>query len=130
VGQSNSSLGVYCAGNGGYTGSWGNVSDARLKRDVAPIADALAKVLALRGVSFAWRRDEFPELHLAEGPQIGLIAQEAETVMPEIVGAEVEGYRSLDYAKLAPLLVEAIRAQQQEIEELKARLTELASARE
>ena len=127
VGQSNSSYGIYCAGNGGYTGSWSNLSDARLKRDVSPIADALSKVLALRGVSFTWRREEFPDMHLNGGPQIGMIAQEVAAVVPEVVTADLEGYQALDYSKLAPLLVEAVKAQQRRIEELEAKLAAVAA---
>ena len=115
---------VYCNGNGGYTGSWNNLSDRRLKRDVVPLVDALDKVLQLRGVSFSWRREEFPQKRLNAGPQIGFIAQEVEEIYPELVFTDPEGYKSLDYSKLTPILTEAIKEQQAQIEELKAALAD------
>jgi hypothetical protein len=131
-GQSNSSYGVYgysassysmyCDGNGYITGSWAGPSDARLKKNVATLTEALSRVLSLRGVSFEWRRDEFPDKHLGDGQQIGFIAQEVEPVLPQVVSTDPEGFKGVDYSRFAPLLVEAIKAQQQEIEALKEEL--------
>jgi hypothetical protein len=125
VGQSNTSYGVYaysaagyailCDGNGAYTGSWSHVSDVRLKRNVETIADALARVTALRGVTYTWRRDEFPQLHLGDGRQVGFIAQDVELILPEVVHTGPDDLMAIDYAKLTPLLVEAIKEQQAEI---------------
>ena len=50
---------------------------------------------------------------------MGLIAQEVESIVPEVVSTNEDGYKSVDYAKLVPLLIESIKAQQKEIEELK-----------
>jgi len=124
-GYSSSGYGVFCDGNGGYTGSWSNLSDRRLKKDVTPLAEALTKVLELRGVSFTWRRDEFPDKHLNDGPQIGFIAQEVEPVLPEVVTTDQEGFKAVDYSKFTPLLVEAIKAQQVVIEALRQELAEV-----
>jgi hypothetical protein len=115
AGYSDLGYGIKCYGSGGYTGSWSNLSDERLKKDISPLADALGRVLALRGVSFTWRRDEFPEQHLNDGPQIGFIAQEVEPVLPEVVTTDPQGYKAVDYSKLTPVLVEAIKQQQEEI---------------
>jgi len=129
-GTSSSGYGVYCNGSGGYTGSWSNLSDRRLKRDVATLADSLAKVLQLRGVSFAWRADEFPEKHFNTGQQIGFIAQEVEPILPEVVTTDPDGYRSLDYSKLTPILTEAIKEQQATIEAQRAELQRLSGEME
>ncbi len=118
-------LSVYCNGDGGYTGLWSNVSDARLKKNVATLADALSRVLALRGVSFTWRRDEFPDKHLNDGPQLGFIAQEVEPVLPEVVGADLEGFKTIDYSKLTPVLVEAMKEQQAIIETQRSELDQM-----
>jgi hypothetical protein len=85
-------------------------SDARLKSDIAPIADALAKVRALTGVTFA----------MAGGDtrQMGLIAQEVQAVAPETV-VEAEGVLRLAYGNLVGLLVEAIKDLAQEVDQLK-----------
>jgi hypothetical protein len=133
-GESPYGYGVFSWGNMGYTGSLAHYSDERLKKDVSTLADALDVVLALRGVSFTWLGDEFPEKHLGAGPQIGLIAQEVEPVLPEIVITDLEGYKAIDYPKLTPVLVEAIKQQQAIIErhergevEVRAALAELAT---
>ena len=82
-------------------------SDARLKTDIAPITEALAKVRALNGVTFARRAD----LVSATAPRrhAGLIAQEVEAVLPEVVQIDDAGMRSLAYGNLVALLVEAIK---------------------
>lgn len=82
-------------------------SDARLKTDVAPILDALAKVQRLRGITFA-RCEDQP----SSSPQrrhAGLIAQEVEAVLPEVVTIDGEGLRSLAYGNMVGLLIEAIK---------------------
>jgi hypothetical protein len=131
-GYSSGSYSMYCDGNGYITGSWSGPSDARLKKNVATLSEALSRVLALRGVSFEWRRDEFPDKHFSDAPQIGFIAQEVEPVLPEVVSTDPEGFKAIDYSKFAPLLVEAIKSQQavieaqrQELAEVKERLARL-----
>lgn len=89
-------------------------SDSRLKTNIESIADPLDKVLALRGVTFEWNQD----LGLDDGTQIGLIAQEVESVLPELVVTGSDGYKSVAYANLVAVLVEAIG-------ELEARVAEL-----
>jgi hypothetical protein len=86
----------------GQDGTARTLSDASLKVDVRPIEQALERTLALRPVSFAWRSDP-------EGRRrLGLLAQEAAPVVPEVVGASSEGRPTLAYQELVPLLVQAI----------------------
>lgn len=85
-------------------------SDARLKSDIAPIADALAKVQALTGVTFTMAGSDVR--------QMGLIAQEVQAVAPEAV-VEAEGVLRLAYGNLVGLLVEAIKDLAQEVDQLK-----------
>ncbi len=101
-------------------------SDRRLKKDIRPLDGALAKVLALRGVTYDWRRDEFPERRLPAGRQVGFIAQEVEAVVPEVVG-EVDGLKTLAPQHLTALLVEAVREQQATIERQRAEIDALAA---
>jgi len=75
-------------------------SDARLKTEVEPIADALAIVIALRGVRFT----------MDGSRQIGVIAQEVEAVLPEVVRADGQsGQLSVAYGNIVGLLIEAIK---------------------
>jgi len=87
-------------------------SDERMKRDVAPIHDALLLVAGLQGVSFDWDREAWPDRNFGTGRQIGLIAQDVEQVVPEVVRHDDDGYYSLAYSKLVPLLIEAVKEQQ------------------
>ena len=101
------------------------VSDIRLKRDIQPIAHALDSILRLEGKTFTWRLDEFPEEGLAEGLDLGLIAQEVEEVLPQLVQEDRDGYMAIEYGKLTAVLVEAIKEQQGQIAALLSRVAEL-----
>lgn len=94
---------------GGYTTL--TASDRRWKRDVRPILHATRQVCRLEGRTFDWRTKEYRDKKFPRGRQLGLIAQEVEKVVPQIVHTDADGYKSLDYAKLTPLLVEAIKEQ-------------------
>jgi hypothetical protein len=100
-------------------------SDARRKKNFKTLPHALEDVLKLRGVSFEWRREEFPELNLNEGRQLGVIAQEVEAVLPEVVSADAKGYKAVAYPNIVPVLIEAIKEQQKQIDELKSGRVEM-----
>ncbi len=95
-------------------------SDARFKTNIATVDNALDTILKLRGVTFEWNREQWKERSFTAGRQIGFIAQEVEKVLPELVSADVKGYKSVAYANVVPVLVEAVKAQQQQIDALKA----------
>lgn len=99
-------------GTGYAGGGWQQSSDLRLKEGIVPLESALEKVLRLRGVEFEWKRGLTRNARLPRGPQIGFIAQEVEAVLPEVVGTDGEGFKSVAYANLTALLVEAIKDQQ------------------
>lgn len=105
-------------------------SDARFKTDVAPISNPLQKVLALRGVNFNWNTSAFPQRMFSDKRTLGFIAQEVEKVLPEIVQTEntAEGYKSVQYDKVVALLVEAIKEQQKQINQLKKQVKKLRRA--
>ncbi len=110
-----------------YTGSIGACSDERYKTDVSTLNNALERVMKLRGVRYHWRIDEYPEQEFEDGNQIGFIAQEIEQLFPELVLTDKQGYKSVDYSKLTPVLVEAMKQQQATIERLIKRVDELES---
>jgi len=92
-------------------------SDQRYKKDIHPLESSLDKVLHLQGVSYAWKKDAVMGAGFKDGRQIGLIAQEVEKVLPELVHTDKKGYKTLSYDKLAPVLIEALKEQQKEIKE-------------
>jgi hypothetical protein len=110
-------------GPAGGTTAWYNDSDEGLKKDIATIPDALRKVQQLRGVNFEWRETENRE----PGRQMGFVAQEAAAIIPEVVTGQ-EGHYAMQYGPITALLVEALKEQQEVIEELQARIEVLEPA--
>jgi hypothetical protein len=102
-------------------------SDLSFKRDIKPLEGSLEKVTSLKGVSFAWRTEQYPERGFRDGRQIGLIAQDVEKVLPELVKTDKDGKKSLSYDKLTAVLVEAVKAQQKQIAAQEARLERQAA---
>lgn len=89
-----------------------SLSDIRCKDDVVQLSDALKTVAQLRGVRFRWRSKVAARAD--KRVRIGMIAQEVEDVVPEVV-EERDGLRTMSYAGLVPVLVAAINEQQHEI---------------
>lgn len=103
-------------------------SDRRLKENVVSISNALDKINKISGVEFDWT-DEYIEAHGGEDGyfirrhDIGVIAQEIQEVLPDVVAERMDGYLAVRYEKIVPLLIEAIKQQQQQIEQLKTQIT-------
>ena len=93
-------------------------SDERLKDNIQPIESPLEKIFQINGVSFDWNNKQ----DLYSGRDVGVIAQEIESVLPEIVQTRESGMKAVRYEKIVALLIEAIKEQQLQIDELKARL--------
>jgi Chaperone of endosialidase/Head domain of trimeric autotransporter adhesin len=101
-------------------------SDERFKENISPIEHPLQKIAALHGVEYNMRKAHFPEMNFSSERQTGLLAQEVELVMPSAVYTIHEkGYKGVDYAKLVPLLIESIKAQQVQIDNLQQELRDL-----
>lgn len=105
------------------TGTWGTISDARLKENINDATAKLADVLKLRVVNYNLKTD--PEIK-----QIGFVAQEIEQVFPGLVeqGEPTEDgdfYKSVKTSVLIPILVKAMQEQQTQIDELKNQLSQL-----
>ena len=103
-----------------------NVSDYRLKKNIEPIPNALDKVLHMDGVNFEWKSKNEGNDHFAggTGKRIGLIAQDVEKVVPEVV-FQKDGYYGMNYTPIVALLVEAIKEQQPQIDELIEKVNKL-----
>lgn len=94
-------------------------SDARLKTNVVPISQALDKVSAISGYSFEWKTDADVPAR-GKGKDVGVLAQEIEQVLPEVVQTNSDSYKSVRYDKIVPLLIEAIKELSAEVKALKA----------
>ena len=105
-------------------------SDRHLKKNITTLDGALDKVLNLRGVSFEWKKVEGRNSHPQQGVQIGVVAQEVEAVVPELVKTDAEGYKSVAYANITALLIEAVKGQQELIKTLQQRIENLEAKAE
>ena len=134
----------YFSGNVHVTGTFTNPSDELFQENVQPFRNALSKIKLMKVHNFIFKRmAEEKQLVLPEGEQIGLIAQELEEILPELVtdnvhtydknegieGAEKDmekiEYKGINYIGLIPVLIEAIKEQQAQIEELQQQIAEL-----
>jgi len=100
-------------------------SDARWKKKIEPLESSLDKVSSLQGVSYEWKTEEFLDFGLTEGKQIGLVAQDVEQVLPELVSEDKDGYKVVSYTKLTAVLIEAVKELKAENEKLKTQMNEL-----
>ena len=99
-------------------------SDMRYKSDIAPIASALSTLEKLQGVRYNWNRSTAPEFIYDRHPQIGVIAQQVESVLPELVRTDPGGYKSVNYTGFIPLLIEGVKEQQAQIRATEKQLGE------
>jgi hypothetical protein len=104
-------------------------SDKRLKENIVPIGDALALVSRLSGNRYDWTQ-AYIDSHGGEDGyfvrkhDVGVIAQEVEAVLPEAVADRNDGYKAVNYEKLVPLLIEAIKELNAKVAVLEAKLGE------
>ena len=83
-------------------------SDIRLKENIIPIENALSKVESISGNTYDWK-EGYDEIHSHKGNDVGVIAQEIEEILPQIVTNRDNGYKAVQYEKIIPLLIEAIK---------------------
>ena len=119
VGSTNPTEKLHVIGNILASGNVTGYSDKTLKDNIQTISNALNKVSQLRGV-------EFDRNDVEGNPrQIGVIAQEVEKIIPEVVTTHEDGIKSVAYGNLVGLLIEAIKDLKDEVSELKAQLKEI-----
>jgi Chaperone of endosialidase len=100
-------------------------SDLRYKTNITPLTNAMQKLLQLNGVNYYWKTAEFPNMNFNDKIQTGFIAQDLEKIFPEMVFTDDKGYKSVDYSRLTPVLVETIKEQQKQITDITNRLHEI-----
>ena len=100
-----------------------STSDKRLKKNIIRIDDAVSKISQLSGMTFEWKESKNKEYHNER--EAGIIAQDVQKVLPEAVKERDDGYLAVKYEQLIPLLIEAVKEQQEQINELKSKLDKL-----
>jgi hypothetical protein len=94
--------------------NFNTTSDATIKTNIRTITGSLDLVKAMRGVRFDWLWNAKPE--------VGVIAQEVEEVIPELVSTDENGFKSVKYGNIVAVLIEAVKEQQEQIDALKSQL--------
>jgi hypothetical protein len=100
-------------------------SDRRFKKNITPFGPVLDRLTGLQPVHYHWRAAEFPERHFGEAQAYGLVAQDVEQVLPELVATDGDGYKAVDYSKLPLLTLQAVKELKAENDALKQRVAEL-----
>ena len=111
--------------SGGTLGLGTCSSDARLKTNILPFVPVLDKLVKLRPVHFEWNVEQYPDYHFGPGRNSGLLAQDVETVFPEMVSADARGFKMVNYSELPYLTLAAIRELKMENDSLRAQLAAL-----
>jgi hypothetical protein len=121
------------AGAQGAQGDTGPPSDKRLKDNITEITNVLERTRQIEGVKFVWDYDN-PKLKnnksisvpiAFQGNAIGVIAQQIENILPEIVFTDEDGYKSVQYGLLVSFGVGSVKEQQKRIEEIYNRINYL-----
>ena len=111
-----------CLKNFAGTGLVGTCSsDRRFKKDITPFGPVLNQLTALQPVHYFWRAADFPEQHFGDSRAYGLIAQDVEQVLPELVVTGDDGFKAVDYSKLPLLTIQAVKELKAENDALKRR---------
>jgi len=87
-------------------------SDKRLKNNITPITTPLEKLTRISGINFEWN-ESLQDIH--KGSDVGVVAQEIEAILPEAVTTRANGYKAVNYEKIIPLLIEAIKELQEKL---------------
>merc|ERR1711964_514664 len=106
----------------GGTSAYAVNSDIRWKKNIQLLENSLPKILNMTGVSYTYRSEEFPDKNFQEGVQIGFLAQDLEPIVPEVVHTDSEGWKSVQYSALVPVLVEAVKQQDRTIRQQESQI--------
>lgn len=99
-------------------------SDKKFKKEIKTIDNALTTIKRIEGRTYQWDRDSNKEMNFDGGNHSGFIAQELEKILPHLVATTKEGEKSVNYIELIPYLVEAIKEQQIQIDDLKFQISD------
>jgi hypothetical protein len=113
---------MLCVAGDAYANTNLLTSDLRWKKNIRTLDNALDKLMALRGVTYEWRTNEFKDWNFSGGTHLGVIAQEVEKVLPELVVTNDQGFKTVNYNGLVVPLIEAVKTQQAQIGKLEQRL--------
>ena len=105
-----------------------STSDKNFKENITPIENPIEKIKMISGNTYDWKAD-MKEFHGFEGNDVGVIAQEIEAVLPQLVTTRETGYKAVKYDKLVALLIEGMKAQQNQIDNLTIEIEKLKESK-
>lgn len=117
IGTSPSTIGGEIRATGDITAYYS--SDERLKDNITPIENSVEKLKQIKGVEFDWIEKD--GVHSNEGHDIGVIAQDIEKILPELVVTRDNGYKAVKYEKIVSLLIQVNKELVERIEKLEAK---------
>lgn len=122
IGTVSPSEALHVEGNILAEGSVSQYSDKRLKENIRLLSDVLGKLQQINAYYYNWKKDN-PIIN-TENKDLGVLAQELETVFPELIHIDNRGYKSVDYNKLSAVLLQAVKEQQLLIDTQNKRINE------
>ena len=122
-------VGMAASGTSGRIDAAGDIvaystSDRNFKENITPIENPIQKIRQISGNTYDWKVEN-KDIHGFEGNDVGVIAQEIEEVLPQLVTTRETGYKAVKYDKLVALLIEGIKEQQLQIEKLQLEVIDL-----
>jgi len=126
-------IGMAASGTAGRIDASGDIvafstSDKNFKENITPIENPIEKIRMISGNTYDWKAD-MKEFHGFEGNDVGVIAQEIEAVLPQLVTTRETGYKAVKYDKLVALLIEGMKAQQNQIDNLTIEIEKLKESK-
>jgi hypothetical protein len=97
------------------------LSDSTLKTNIKPLQNALSGIQKINGVTYDWKNKNEKD----NKNQIGFLAQDVEQVFPQLVNTDKQGEKTVSYTHMVPVLLEAIKEQQTEIDSLKTKMDQM-----
>lgn len=110
IGTTSPSRTLYVNGTSGGTNAWENLSDKRLKRNIASVDNALERLLQIDGVEYYWNERAHTQFKVSDRKELGVIAQDVEKQFPEVVKTDEKGIKSVAYTMLISPMIEAIKS--------------------
>jgi carbonic anhydrase/acetyltransferase-like protein (isoleucine patch superfamily) len=106
-------------------GPYINLSDSRVKTNILPVTNALTGILQLQAVSYDWKKEAYPQFKFDDKRQIGFLAQELEKIFPEAVSRGEDGFYTVSYSSLVPVIIQGMKEQQAQADAMKEEIRQL-----
>lgn len=128
IGTTNPTYDLHVNGTVAGVGAYNELSDRRYKKNIQALESSLTKLKQVQGVRYDWRQEDFPNIKFMEGSTMGFIAQDLKEIFPEVVNQDKNGFYTVEYSGMVPVLVEALKEMELRLAEKEAEITALQIA--